>query len=100
MHNQIRKNKGPVQFEEEEQQSQSAESNLNQSINEPHNVNGYRGILPGNSKTVDSENYDLNALTSSSSCRTKPFQRAGFRKRKLLQTVNLHTISKKAARPR
>lgn len=35
-----------------------------------------------------------------SSCRTRPFERTTFRKRKLLQTANVHTISKKAARPR
>lgn len=35
-----------------------------------------------------------------SACRTRPFERATFRKRKLLQTENVHTISKKAARPR
>lgn len=34
------------------------------------------------------------------SCRTRAFQRNEFRKRKLLQTPNLHTISKKAAKPR
>lgn len=35
-----------------------------------------------------------------SACRTRPFDRTSFRKRKLLQTANVHTISKKAARPR
>lgn len=35
-----------------------------------------------------------------STCRTRPFDRTTFRKRKLLQTANVHTISKKAARPR
>lgn len=35
-----------------------------------------------------------------SACRTRPFHATSFRKRKLLQTANVHTISKKAARPR
>lgn len=35
-----------------------------------------------------------------SACRTRPFQAAFFRKRKLLQTENVHNVSKKAARPR
>lgn len=34
------------------------------------------------------------------SCRTRGFVPALFRKRKLIQTTNIHTISKKAARPR
>lgn len=34
------------------------------------------------------------------SCRTRGFLTAQFRKRKLIQTTNIHTISKKAARPR
>ncbi|XP_059621915.1 KAT8 regulatory NSL complex subunit 1 [Phlebotomus argentipes] len=88
LQNQIRKSKGAVTFEEPPPQ---------------HSVNGYRGVLPGNSKaTTDAEDgstpngaYDQQ---SGSSSRTRPFQRSGFKKRKLLQTANLHTISKKAAR--
>uniref|UniRef100_A0A1B0D1G6 Uncharacterized protein n=1 Tax=Phlebotomus papatasi TaxID=29031 RepID=A0A1B0D1G6_PHLPP len=88
LQNQIRKSKGAVTFEEPPPQ---------------HSVNGYRGVLPGNSKaTSDTEDgstpngaYDQQ---SGSSSRTRPFQRSGFKKRKLLQTANLHTISKKAAR--
>uniref|UniRef100_A0A6B2EBD4 Putative kat8 regulatory nsl complex subunit 1 n=1 Tax=Phlebotomus kandelakii TaxID=1109342 RepID=A0A6B2EBD4_9DIPT len=88
LQNQIRKSKGAVTFEEPPPQ---------------HSVNGYRGVLPGNSKAAsDAEDgstpngaYDQQCGSSS---RTRPFQRSGFKKRKLLQTANLHTISKKAAR--
>lgn len=34
------------------------------------------------------------------SCRTRGYNPTLFRKRKLIQTTNIHTISKKAARPR
>ncbi|XP_073831099.1 non-specific lethal 1 isoform X2 [Musca autumnalis] len=38
-------------------------------------------------------------LLEGSSCRTRGFNPSQFRKRKLIQTTNIHTISKKAARP-
>ncbi|XP_037952154.1 uncharacterized protein LOC119682728 isoform X2 [Teleopsis dalmanni] len=38
-------------------------------------------------------------VSEESCCRTRALNTAVFRKRKLLQTTNLHTISKKAARP-
>lgn len=89
LHMQIRKNKGDVCFEQDEPPSQQS-------------VNGYRGLLPGNTKPLNAEtSTDGDCDTNSgSAARTRAFQRNGFRKRKLLQTVNLHTISKKAARPR
>lgn len=59
-------------------------------------MNGYRGVLPGSSKPAESEGDTDNGT----SCRTRSFNRSGFRKRKLLQTSNLHTISKKAAKSR
>ncbi|EDS34987.1 conserved hypothetical protein [Culex quinquefasciatus] len=91
LHNKIKVNKGAVTLEDVPVQS----------------VNGYRGTLPGNSKPLD-DGYDAAAGSATpngaydqtgGSCRTRPFHRNGFRKRKLLQTANLHTISKKAARP-
>uniref|UniRef100_A0A1Q3G0W4 PEHE domain-containing protein n=1 Tax=Culex tarsalis TaxID=7177 RepID=A0A1Q3G0W4_CULTA len=90
LHNKIKVNKGAVTLEDVPVQS----------------VNGYRGTLPGNSKPLD-DSYDATATANPNgaydqtggSCRTRPFHRNGFRKRKLLQTANLHTISKKAARP-
>lgn len=94
LHNKIKVNKGAVTLED---------------VVPVQSVNGYRGTLPGNSKPLD-DGYDAAAATgtanpngaydqSGGSCRTRPFHRNGFRKRKLLQTANLHTISKKAARP-
>ncbi|KAL1394737.1 hypothetical protein pipiens_011742 [Culex pipiens pipiens] len=90
LHNKIKVNKGAVTLEDVPVQS----------------VNGYRGTLPGNSKPLD-DGYDAAGAATPNgaydqtggSCRTRPFHRNGFRKRKLLQTANLHTISKKAARP-
>ncbi|XP_061393784.1 uncharacterized protein LOC133329311 [Musca vetustissima] len=38
-------------------------------------------------------------LLEGTSCRTRGFNTSQFRKRKLIQTTNMHTISKKAARP-
>lgn len=111
LHNHIKKSKGPVTFEEPNQnQQQQNEIEINQPSTSSglvvgQSVNGYRGILPGNSKITDIQSHtnttnQMDTLESNSSCRTKAFQRSGFRKRKLLQTVNLHTISKKAARSR
>lgn len=67
-------------------------------------VNGYRGILPGNvrsnedgdvdMKTADDEDTDTNGTA-----RTRAFKWNGFKKRKLLQSTNLHKISRRAARP-
>ncbi|XP_041760934.1 uncharacterized protein LOC121587823 [Anopheles merus] len=89
----IRQNKGPVVLEEtpgvdDQHQQQS--------------VNGYRGQLPGSSKpstshvTISDES-DAEMVPSCS--RTRPYCRARFRKRKLMQTHNMHTISKRAAKP-
>ncbi|XP_055602344.1 uncharacterized protein LOC129751087 [Uranotaenia lowii] len=104
LHNKIKINKGTVTLEDPPVVAAAGPSQ--------QSVNGYRGTLPGNSKPLD-DGYDA-ALGSSNpngaydqgssgggggSCRTRPFHRNGFRKRKLLQTANLHTISKKASRP-
>lgn len=75
----------------------------------PGSVNGYRGLLPGqysSAKSFDSlpglDGFmaDVENEVEGTSSRTRPFHRAAFKKRKLVQTMNLHTISKKAARPR
>ncbi|XP_058822365.1 uncharacterized protein LOC131683961 [Topomyia yanbarensis] len=100
LHNKIKINKGAVTLEDSHSQPPQPPSH--------QSVNGYRGTLPGNNKPLD-DSYDNNGSSSSTapngaydhsggSCRTRPFHRNGFRKRKLLQTANLHTISKKAAR--
>lgn len=100
-HNRIKVSKGAVTLE-------AASSSSFPQPPSQQSVNGYRGTLPGNSKPLD-DSYDSGAMGSSGlngaydqnggSCRTRAFHRNGFRKRKLLQTANLHTISKKAARP-
>lgn len=67
-----------------------------------HSVNGYRGILPGNLRTNNNDDDDGKVAENDQdrgSARTRAFQSGGFRKRKLLQSTNLHKISKKAARP-
>lgn len=108
LHHQIKKNKGVVSFEK-----CTASTTPSSSTILPSSVNGFRGVLPGNSKALDADMptstaggsapngaYSSGANNSSGSCRTQAFQRTGFRKRKLLQTANVHTVSKKAARSR
>lgn len=91
LYQQIKKTKGPVVLEGAAEEIPPPP--------EQSSVNGYRGILPGSSKPADAASCSYEPDTGTSS-RTRPFQRATFRKRKLLQTNNLHTISKKAARSR
>ncbi|XP_053671404.1 uncharacterized protein LOC128721654 [Anopheles nili] len=86
--NKIRINKGPITLE---------------GLSEIPEVNGYRGPLPGSSKApiseaTDAETGDDDANVVSGCCRTRPYCREKFRKRRLLQTHNLHTVSKKAAK--
>ncbi|XP_065086871.1 uncharacterized protein nsl1 [Ochlerotatus camptorhynchus] len=99
LHNKIKINKGAVALED-------PAPSLSQQPPSQQSVNGYRGTLPGNSKPLDDGSDSTTSTAhngaydqSGGSCRTRAFQRNGFRKRKLLQTANLHTISKKAARP-
>lgn len=79
-------------------------------------VNGFEGQLPGSSgstTTTESTAPTINAFDTpameedaedddgfTGTSRTRPFTTYSFRKRKLVQTANLHTISKKAGRPR
>lgn len=67
-------------------------------------VNGYRGILPGNVRSNDDGDVDIKAIDDEDSdtngtARTRAFKWNGFKKRKLLQSTNLHKISRRAARP-
>ncbi|XP_055636380.1 uncharacterized protein LOC129775550 [Toxorhynchites rutilus septentrionalis] len=99
LHNKIKINKGAVTLEEVPTTQQAPPQ---------QSVNGYRGTLPGNNKPLD-DSYDAASSSTTTpngaydqngaSCRTRPFHRNGFRKRKLLQTANMHIISKKVARP-
>lgn len=64
-------------------------------------IAGFEGQLPGSSRTKAFENENEGgAEDGSSSARIRPLVKASFRKRKLVQTENLHLTSKKAARPR
>ncbi|XP_063703878.1 KAT8 regulatory NSL complex subunit 1 [Culicoides brevitarsis] len=85
LYQQIKRTKGAVQLEGEPDSEPEVES-----------VNGYRGVLPGGSKPVETEADAERG--NGTSARTRAFIRGTFRKRKLLQTSNLHTISKKAAK--
>lgn len=99
MHNQIKRKKGAVTLED----VPPSTNEENQSEPPPQqSLNGYRGLLPGNTKAFDIESPNGASDTDMTygSSRTRGYQRSGFRKRKLLQTTNLHTISKKAARQR
>uniref|UniRef100_A0A182P7C0 PEHE domain-containing protein n=1 Tax=Anopheles epiroticus TaxID=199890 RepID=A0A182P7C0_9DIPT len=65
-------------------------------------VNGYRGQLPGSNKATTSSAAAASdeSETETVGCsRTRPYCNARFRKRKLVTSHNLHTISKRAAKP-
>lgn len=77
----------------------SLKSSGTSTINITSSVNGYKGNLTGNtSSKLDLTEVDGTGLMGAA--RTRGFVQSLFRKRKLLQTQSLHTISKKAARPR
>lgn len=120
LHNQLRKSKGPILLlrpasddkdgavTHETDVSAAAAAAVAQAIT-PTSVNGYRGVLPGQYSSAKSfENLpgtdgfaaDVENDVEGTSSRTRPYQRTAFKRRKLVQTMNLHTISKKAARPR
>uniref|UniRef100_A0A2M4B9T4 Putative kat8 regulatory nsl complex subunit 1 n=1 Tax=Anopheles marajoara TaxID=58244 RepID=A0A2M4B9T4_9DIPT len=98
----IRINKGPITLEHPIEEVTNAGGTSSNTTNQPHSVNGYRGQLPGSSKTLTTDSAasitdDEEDMMSCS--RSRPYNREKFRKRKLLQTPNLHIISKRAARP-
>lgn len=67
-------------------------------------VNGYRGILPGSVRLGEMEDvtaklYGNDEVELTGSARTRAFNASAFKKRKLLQSTNLHKISRRAARP-
>lgn len=112
LHNQLRKSKGPVLLLRPNMDKGSpATASQPGSVvvaqtttGGPANVNGYRGLLPGqySSAKVQEAGFmaDVENEIEGTSSRTRPYNRTAFKKRKLVQTMNLHTISKKAARPR
>lgn len=94
LQDELRAKKGPVLLE-----------------NDPQPVNGLRGQLPETSTSSASvpslktsldvpPNGALDASSLVGSARTRAFDRSLFQKRRLVQTAQLHTISKRAARPR
>lgn len=96
----LKKHNGQVELEN----VSSAAMDTNDSQPSQQSVNGYRGVLPGNTRsdTADTEmkNVESDNGEDNGSARTRPFKWNGFKKRKLLQSTNLHKISRKAARPR
>lgn len=69
---------------------------------EEQSVNGFQGVLPGSSSSSKTTESPPNGAydPTCGAARTRGLKRANFTQRKLLQTANLHTISKKASRPR
>lgn len=71
---------------------------------QPASVNGYRGILPGSVRLGEMDDVKLygnnnDEVELNGSARTRAFNASAFKKRKLLQSTNLHKISRRAARP-
>lgn len=64
-------------------------------------VAAFEGQLPGsNLKSMYNLESDVEEDAEGLAARCRPFAKASFRKRKLVQTANLHHVSKKAGRPR
>ncbi|GLV31630.1 non-specific lethal 1 [Carabus blaptoides fortunei] len=102
LHRQIRACKGAVTLGEHIISTNASQ----QQPQSPNAVNGYRGQLPGATKPSLSDDLVNGAVATASSppsaagcARIRPLNRSTFRKRKLLQTTGLHTLSKKASRP-
>ncbi|KAK6635146.1 hypothetical protein RUM44_000395 [Polyplax serrata] len=102
-HRQIRAGKGPVVLGEEGTRRPQQRSTP------PVSVNGYHGSLPGSVSINMKPNEETlngtipfqtnNCDPTMTACRTRPFVKSAYRKRKLLRTTGLHLVSKKAARP-
>lgn len=98
--------KGQVTFEDSEPvASTSSTSENGQQPQQQPSVNGYRGTLPGNMRLGEIETdanaklYGSDDVELNGSARTRAFKASTFKKRKLLQSTNLHKISRRAARP-
>lgn len=105
----LKKNNGPVPFDgvsnaNQTNQVAGASSSDPQILPPQSSVNGYRGVLPGSMRTSENQDSELKssgdeAAEANGTARTRPFKPSAFKKRKLLQSTNLHKISKRAARP-
>lgn len=103
LHQQLRKNKGPVLLLPPTATSSptGAEDKATEATGAaptgsptPGNVNGYRGLLPGQYSSgkamdgVDGFMADVENELEGTASRTRPYQRTVFKKRKLVQTVS------------
>lgn len=94
----LKKNNGPVTFENSPHDETAMLDHTLIPLAPPQqSVNGYRGTLPGNLPT-DDDNEKTDDDQGCTAARTRAFRANTFRKRKLLQSTNLHKISKKSAR--
>lgn len=76
-------------------------TDLRKHIKENKGVVTLEGQLPGsNSIANDDLDAESEVLAEGLAARVRPFVQSTFRKRKLVQTANLHLLSKKAGRPR
>lgn len=64
------------------------------------NATAFEDKLLGSLEKEYSLGSDAEEDAGESAARTRPLVKISFRKRKLVQTANLHNISKKAGRPR
>lgn len=83
IHRQIRLNKGEVKLSE----------SLGQGVESAQTLNGFH------TNSIDGVKDPPECMGATGTCRTRPFIRTNFRKRRLLNTAGLHLVSKKAARP-
>ncbi|XP_031633683.1 KAT8 regulatory NSL complex subunit 1 [Contarinia nasturtii] len=99
----LKKSNGQVTFEDGEPVASTSTSEIIQTPS----VNGYRGLLPGSVRLGDMDDVTAKLYGGNSndevelngSARTRAFKASAFKKRKLLQSTNLHKISRRAARP-
>lgn len=84
IHRQIRHNKGEIKLGEPSGQAEPAPTQT---------PNGFH------TNPADGVKEPPECMGATGTCRTRPFIRTNFRKRKLLNTAGLHLVSKKAARP-
>lgn len=102
----LKQRNGAVKFEENVCNATASTSESEAMPPPQQSMNGYRGTLPGNMQMgSDSFNDSFKSFGNNDeaelngSARTRAFKGTEFTKRKLLQSTNLHKISRRAARP-